>query len=97
MTTNININDLAKMNKSCLIDLIIRMNYEVTATPIKAAGRKEQVLTLLRKGLTSIDAIAEELGISNKNVSSQLTYLRKDGHTIYSMRLNNQTTLKLEE
>lgn len=93
----INIQDLYKMNKSNLIGLIIKMDQEKNATPVKAAGRKEQVLTCLRNGVNSIDKIADQLGINNKNVSSQLTYLRKDGYMIYSIRINNVTTLKLDE
>jgi len=48
-------------------------------------GRKSQVLDLLRQHKTiSILSIAEELNISTKNVSSQLTYLRTDGHQIFT-------------
>jgi len=45
-------------------------------------GRKEEVLTILEREPTEIFDIAEELGISNKNVSSQLCYLKKDGYNI---------------
>ena len=99
MNTNINIQDLYKMNRSNLIALIIKMNWE-NNNPVettKSIGRKDQVLQCLRSGINTIDSIAEHLGINSKNVSSQLTYLRKDGHMIYSIRFNNVTTLKLEE
>lgn len=95
----INISELHKMNKSNLIALIVKMNYDnnkISETS-KAPGRKEQVLQCLRTGINTIDAIAEHLNINTKNVSSQLTYLRKDGYMIYSIRFNNVTTLKLEE
>jgi biotin operon repressor len=47
------------------------------------AGRKSEVLNTLRKNKSiSIVAISELLGISTKNVSSQLTYLRQDGYNI---------------
>lgn len=97
---NINIQDLYKMNRSNLIALIIKMNYDNNNNPVestKSIGRKDQVLQCLRSGINTIDSIAEHLGINSKNVSSQLTYLRKDGHMIYSIRFNNVTTLKLEE
>ena len=95
---NINIQDLYKMNKSNLIALIIKMSYDTnTIDTSKSIGRKDQVLQCLRSGINTIDSIAEHLGINSKNVSSQLTYLRKDGHMIYSIRFNNVTTLKLEE
>ena len=48
-------------------------------------GRKSQVLALLREHKTiSILEIAQSLNISTKNVSSQLTYLRSDGHAIFT-------------
>lgn len=98
MTTYSTVKELHKMNKSCLIDMIIRLQSDQKKqTGRKATGRKEQVLQCLRDGINTIDKIAETLGITNKNVSSQLTYLRKEGHMIYSIRLNNVTTLKLEE
>ena len=46
-------------------------------------GRKAEVLEVLRSaGNITIVAISERLGISTKNVSSQLTYLRQDGYNI---------------
>ena len=91
--------NLMSMTKSNLMEEVIRLRYELAnkVQPVKAAGRKEQVLNCLRAGVTTIDQIANELGINSKNVSSQLTYLRKDGYMIYSIRMNNMTTLKLEE
>lgn len=71
-----------------------KLKNQINSRPV---GRKQQVLDLLRAGETSIDSIAETIGINNKNVSSQLTYLRKDGHRIYTIRIDNVTTLKLEE
>jgi len=88
---------LQDMTKSNLIALIIEMRHDAKKIQVKAGGRKEQVLECLRSGIVTIDAIAKELDINNKNVSSQLTYLRKDGFMIYSIRINNVTTLKIEE
>lgn len=49
----------------------------------KTIGRKEQVLALLQeKGHVSIPDIAKSLQITDRNVSSQLSYLRKDGWRI---------------
>jgi DNA-binding transcriptional regulator GbsR (MarR family) len=46
-------------------------------------GRKSEVLDLLRNNETmTIVEMAERLGISAKNVSSQLTYLRQEGFNI---------------
>lgn len=86
--------DLMAKTRDELIELALQLGQKVE---VKTTGRKEQVLNCLRSGVVSIDQIAKELGINNKNVSSQLTYLRKDGYMIYSIRMNNMTTLKLEE
>ena len=49
------------------------------------SGRKAQVLEILRNNSAiSIVKIAEKLGITAKNVSSQLTYLRSDGYKIFT-------------
>ena len=49
----------------------------------KDKGRKSEVLELLQeKKRITIKEIAETLGITDKNVSSQLSYLRKDGWNI---------------
>ena len=87
--------DLTSMTREELIALIIKMRTTQKVT--KATGRKDQVLQCLRTGINTIAGIADHLGTNSKNVSSQLTYLRKDGHMIYSIRFNNVTTLKLEE
>lgn len=53
------------------------------ARPAAPIGRKAQVLAILKKeGHISVAAIAKRIGISARNVSSQLTYLRKDGIAI---------------
>lgn len=50
---------------------------------IKLDGRKDQVLAILKKeGHVTVEAIAKRIGINSRNVSSQLTYLRKDGYAI---------------
>ena len=48
----------------------------------QSGGRKLQVLNILKKGKTTVQKIADELHISARNVSSQMTYLRKDGIAI---------------
>jgi biotin operon repressor len=48
-------------------------------------GRKTQVLELLKsRESISIVEMSKELGISTKNVSSQLTYLRTGGYKIFT-------------
>ena len=92
--------ELAKLEKDELIEMIIKLkmaNEKMKAT--KKVGRKEEVLALLEGGINNIDAIAKELGITNKNVSSQLTYLRKDlakeNKAIISYKLGGKTILEL--
>ena len=47
--------------------------------------RKAQVLEILRTHSSiSIVDIAKKLGITAKNVSSQLTYLRTDGYKVFT-------------
>ena len=68
---------------------------EMLKTSQSGQGRKQQVLKALKDGVDTIDAIAEKLNISAKNVSSQLTYLRQDGHKILSVSAGGQSVLLL--
>lgn len=62
--------ELEKLKKEELIELLLK----------KGSGRKSEVLDIIkREGKVSINDIAKEIGISDRNVSSQLAYLRKDG------------------
>jgi predicted Rossmann fold nucleotide-binding protein DprA/Smf involved in DNA uptake len=48
-----------------------------------APGRKDQVLALMITGKHwKISDLAKAVGINERNISSQLTYLRKAGHAI---------------
>jgi len=80
-----------KMSKEELLKLIKSGHFS------KKRGRKEEVLELLKKGYDTIEAIAEELGITSKNVSSVLTALRKDGHFIMSYKIKGQAVVHLVE
>lgn len=74
--------DYSKMSQSELIETIETLNSQIEALRNKA-GRKAEVLEILRTSSPiTIVAIAERLGISTKNVSSQLTYLRQENHNI---------------
>ena len=73
------VNDINNTNEAVIMDLTQRL--EATSKD----GRKSQVLELLREHRTiSILEISSKLGISTKNVSSQLTYLRSDGYQIFT-------------
>ena len=46
---------------------------------VKGGGRKEEVLNMLKEGVYSIKELGVEIGISSRNVSSIVSYLRDDG------------------
>ena len=97
MKRNYKMKDVKEMNKKELLDEVQRLNeiHETNQNIIldltlkleasSKDGRKSQVLSLLREFTSiSILEIASKLNISTKNVSSQLTYLRSDGHQIFT-------------
>jgi len=66
-----------------MVETLMIENAKLKAGRTKTGpGRKEEVLAILEREPTEIYDIAEELNISNKNVSSQLCYLKKDGYSI---------------
>ena len=58
-------------------------------------NRKTVVLGLIKDGFDTSDAIADELGITKKNVASILTGLRNDGYHIHTIKVNKQNILTL--
>jgi len=55
----------------------------VVTVETKKTGRKDEVLAILKQhGHVSVGFIARQVGINERNVSSQLTYLRRDGYRI---------------
>lgn len=60
---------------------------------------KVKIMNLIKAGYNTVEAMSEKLEISRKNVSSNLTYLRrelaKDGMTLTSERRNGQTIINL--
>lgn len=89
--------NINEMNKAELMNHIQELNDNliskdelITELQLKLEasskdGRKSQVLELLRKhDNISILEMSKLLGISTKNVSSQLTYLRSDGYKIFT-------------
>jgi len=48
----------------------------------KGGGRKEEVLSKLKEGIWSVKELGNEFGISSRNVSSIICYLRDDGYVI---------------
>lgn len=62
----------------CLTCLESRLSKHKVIKP----GRKDEVLEILKEGKISVADVAKKIGISARNVSSQLTYLRRDGFGI---------------
>lgn len=79
-------NDLKEMKKDELIELVVEMECLLMWLENKFGkgkkfkkGRKEMVLDILKRGVdVSISDIGKEIGITNRNVSSLLSYLRDD-------------------
>ena len=79
------LNEVSRLNEIHETDAAIIIDLTVKLESSSKDGRKSQVLGLLREYQTiSILEIASKLNISTKNVSSQLTYLRSDGHQIFT-------------
>lgn len=79
--TNENISGLNKSDLAAYLEAAVR---ELNTQPERGPGRKDDVLVMLQQGPASILDIANALNISTKNVSSQLSYLRKDGYIIHT-------------
>ena len=84
------------------IDLVNEL-YEFHSKPAinSKTGRKTEVLELLKKAPMSILELSNVINIKTQNVSSQLTYLRKDGVKIGTNSngqkfLENHEYVKLE-
>ncbi len=60
-------------------------------------GRKQQVLAILNTGETTMTFISSHLDISKKNISSILTYLRREGHSIKTHRLGKEHVVQIIE
>ena len=82
--------ELNEMSKEELYSLIEDQQQTILDLQVKLEsrnkdGRKSQVLDILKEcDSISILDISKKLGISTKNVSSQLTYLRTDGYRIFT-------------
>ena len=66
-----------------MLETIDCLDHEPEVQVVEKPGRKDEVLALLKKhDKISIPMIAKLVGISERNVSSQLSYRRKDGYLI---------------
>ena len=80
----LNAETINSMNKTQAIKHLLAAVEILNAQPERGPGRKDDVLAILQAGPASILEIAEKLNINSKNVSSQLSYLRKDGYIIHT-------------
>lgn len=68
-----------EMSKDELVELLKGVDSKVG---IKGGGKKDELLGILKSGLFSVKEISGMMGISSRNVSSVLCYLRDDGYEI---------------
>lgn len=59
------------MTKQELLEVINKLNSK--------SGRKQEIKAILEEGRISITEIADRTGMTSRNVSTILSYLRKDG------------------
>lgn len=97
------------MSKEMTKDQLLEKTQELLAKIDELEGKlarkdstvKTRVLELIETGFNSIEKISAELGITAKNVSSNLTHIRtelaKSGKTIISHRIENETKLAIVE
>ena len=75
---------ISNMNKATLIEYLSAAVNIINVQSDRGPGRKDDVLAILQNGPAGILEIAEKLNITSKNVSSQLSYLRKEGYIIHT-------------
>lgn len=72
--------DMMNYKKDELVDCMVEM---LGNSRRFKKGRKDEVLEILNEGGSyGVGELAKMVGISDKNISSQLSYLRKDGYKI---------------
>ena len=76
---------LNKLTKAELIEQLRHTAAEAAKRRRQKSHKKFDALKILQdQGPIAIPDIAEQMEINTKNVSSLLTYLRKDGHQIHT-------------
>lgn len=94
--------ETVEMSKEEMLAKIAELEGKVTTLKeAKTDGVKEQVLRLIESGFNTIEDIADELEKTSKNISTNLTYIRKElaesGKTIVSYRRDNKTYLSIQD
>ena len=93
--------ETVEMTKDEMLARIALLENNVeTLKEAKTDGVKEQVMRLIESGFNNIEDIATDLNKTSKNISTNLTYIRKElaetGQTIVSYRKDNKTYLSIQ-
>lgn len=69
---------------------------EENKSGVVRVNRKGQILDALNEDTVTISELSKKFGITHRNVSSILCYLRKDGLKIGTARIGGETYVTLE-
>jgi len=77
------LHDMLRAIHKDMLETIDCLDHDQEVRVVEKPGRKDEVLAILMTGKhVSVSQIAKIVGINERNVSSQLSYLRKDGKRI---------------
>jgi len=87
------------MTKDEMIKKIAELEAGLVAEKAKGANMKTKVMAQLESGVNTMSGLTEGLNTTSKNISSILTYLRKDlikeGKTIITQKYKDQTMVTI--
>lgn len=91
---------MKELTKDQLLALLAEKDVELESLRNRSGkSMPQRVLELIESGYVTIDELASELETNNKNISSNLTYirreLRKAGKWLISSTIDNKTYLKI--
>jgi hypothetical protein len=91
---------MKELTKEQLLALLQEKDTELESLRSRSGkSMPQRVLELIESGYYTIDELGDELKITNKNVSSNLTYirreLRKQGKWLISSTIDSRTYLKV--
>lgn len=71
------------------------MNSVKNGGSVKGGGRKEEVFNILKGGIYSVKELSKRVGVSGRNISSVICYLRDDGMDIRKVGMGGENKLVL--
>jgi hypothetical protein len=88
------------LTKEQLMALLAEKDVELESLRNRSGkSMPQRVLELIESGYQTIDELAEELKTNNKNISSNLTYIRRElrdqGKWLISSTIDSRTYLKV--